>query len=197
MTRCCQLGSWTPNTCKDYDYICLTYSFIPVTDNIDPTKAGGSHWSLVLIGMAEEKVWYYDSLPTTGTDKLTDCRAYAKAMSQVFQKAFELEFSPTPKQTNSSDCGIHVCIETEILLERILKSSQGGFESSLAGQPMDAAAYRISLQQLILNMIEQRGRRVGLSEDIAVSPERRSSSRTRPSIDQRLQPSCVAETIHE
>lgn len=130
---------------------------------------------------------------------MSDCRSYAKAMNQVFDCEFDLISSPAPKQANGSDCGIHVCMETDLLLARIrnLPPDHRHFDASLAGQTFDAAAYRVSLQTLITNMITERGHRVGRTEDIAVSPERRSSSRTRPSIDQRLRPAIPEETIME
>ncbi len=62
------------------------YIFIPITDNVDPTKAGGSHWSLLVIGVGKGVAWYYDSLPTTGPDKTADCKHYAAAMNSVFHK---------------------------------------------------------------------------------------------------------------
>lgn len=176
------------------------YVFIPITDNVDPTKAGGSHWSLLLVGVDEQVAWYLDSLPTTGADKLTDARSYAKAIDQVFRCHFDLVFAPAPKQANGSDCGIHVCMETDVLLAR-LNAVQGpqstAFDPSLANQAMNALAYRESLQRLIHDMVSYRGRKIGKAEDISVSPERRSSSRTRPSIDQRLERSGLPEKIPE
>lgn len=176
------------------------YVFIPVTDNVDPTKAGGSHWSLLLVGVAQKTAWYLDSLPTSGADKLTDARCYAKAIDQVFQCHFELVVAPAPKQVNGSDCGIHVCMETDVLLGRLQvneEKSDVSFDPSLATQTMNAAAYRESLQKLIHDMIQYRGRRIGKVEDITVSPERRSLSKTRPSIDQRLEAHGMPEKIPE
>ena len=188
-----------PNICRHILSIKSDCSFIPVSDNVDPTKAGGSHWSLLLVGVSEKTLWYLDSLPSTAPDKAADCRYYAKAMTQVFGFNFELSCVPVPKQANGSDCGIHVCMETDILLARLqgtINTSQA-FDPSLQGHHMDSSAYRDSLQKLIASMIEQRGRRIGSTHDIAVSPERRSSSRTRPSIDQRMHPSVPEETILE
>lgn len=179
------------------------YVFIPVTDNVDPTKAGGSHWSLLLVGVEEKTAWYLDSLPTTGADKITDARCYAKAMNQVFETTFEIVVAQAPKQANGSDCGIHVCMETDILLSRLDGIKDGTprmGSTSLADQTMNAAAYRGSLQKLIHDLRQYRGKKIGKTEDIAVSPERRSSSRNRVSIDQRLRanaPALAEETIVE
>lgn len=188
-----------PNGIMDADYI-----FIPVTDNVDPTKAGGSHWSLLLVGVAEQTAWYLDSLPTTGADKMTDARCYAKAMNQVFGFEFNLTLAQAPKQSNSSDCGVHVCMETDILLSRLTAPKTDvprALDTSLADQVMNAQAYRESLQRLIHDMIQYRGKKIGGSADIAVSPERRSTSRQRASIDQRLRPTtsgaAITETIEE
>lgn len=178
------------------------YIFIPITDNVDPTKAGGSHWSLLVVGVEERQAWYLDSLPSSNSDKMADARCYAKAMNQVFTREFELMVAPAPKQANGSDCGIHVCMETDILLGRLrgINSNQPlRLNPSLADHMMNAAAYRESLQKLIHDMVQYRGKRIGKPEDIAVSPERRSSSKTRSSIDQRLRPTNVIaeETIAE
>ncbi|CCG80820.1 NEDD8-specific protease 2 [Taphrina deformans PYCC 5710] len=195
-----QQGGVVDESLLPTDFLDAKYVFIPVTDNVDPTKAGGSHWSLLLVGVAEKTAWYLDSLPTSGPDKLTDARCYSKAIDQVFQCQFELVVAPAPKQVNGSDCGIHVCMETDILLGRLQATKDGAaipFDPSLATQSMNASAYRESLQKLIHDMIQYRGRRIGKVEDITVSPERRSSSRTRPSIDQRLEAHGMPEKIPE
>lgn len=178
------------------------YVFIPITDNVDPTKAGGSHWSLLVVGVEEKQAWYLDSLPSSNADKMTDARCYAKAMNEVFECEFELMVAPAPKQANGSDCGIHVCMETDVLLARlrgISRDSPVRLNCSLAGQVLNASAYRESLQKLIQDMISHRGRVIGKSADIVVSPERRSGSRTRASMDQRLRRTNVIseETIAE
>ncbi|ORY82457.1 hypothetical protein BCR37DRAFT_312601 [Protomyces lactucae-debilis] len=165
------------------------YVFLPITDNIDPSKAGGSHWSLLVVGVDEKLAWYYDSLPTSGSDKMTDARHYLLAMSQVYGTTFEAVVQKAPKQANGSDCGIHVCMTTDVLLSRmqlLTSDSHRDMDLSVYGIQQDAKAYRESLLKLISSMLEMRGPRIGSRLDVAISPERRSQSRTRPSLDQRL-----------
>lgn len=194
MASIAQQGGEVDESLLPTGFIDARYVFIPITDNVDPTKAGGSHWSLLVVGVQEKCAWYLDSLPSTGADKMTDARCYVKAMNQVFHCEFDLMTAPAPKQANGSDCGVHVCMETDVLLGRLRGLSSGTpprLETSLADQSMNAAAYRESLQKLIHDMIQYRGKKIGKSADIAVSPERRSSSTNRASIDQRVRPSDV------
>ncbi|BFZ57803.1 hypothetical protein PYCC9005_004857 [Savitreella phatthalungensis] len=189
--------SLLPNGFLDAKYV-----FIPITDNVDPTKAGGSHWSLLLVGVREGCAWYYDSLPTSNADKMTDCHVYAKAIDQIFERHFDMVVASTPKQKNGSDCGVHVLMETGLLLDRlkpVLDADSRFQDVALSNVIIDAEAYRKWVRELIEDMIRRRGRKVGTNADVAISPERRSTSRQRPSIDQRLrhQERIAEETIQE
>ena len=182
-------------------FLDAAYVFVPVTDNSDLSKAGGSHWSLMLFGVREEAAYYMDSLPTSRGDKFIDTHQYCKAMCQIFGRRFRPVLVPTPKQANGSDCGVHVLMETDIVLDRIMQNMQKGAplgELTLMDEKLDASAYRQKLLDHIDSLARTRGRKIGTTADVAISPERRSTSRARASIDQRMrQEPIVEETILE
>lgn len=89
-------------------------------------------------------------------------------------------------------------METDVLLARLKFDTQEkrDIDMTLGENHMDAYGYRQSLLKLVDEMIHDRGHRVGRSEDVAISPERRSTSASRPhSIDSRVRPK--QDTIHE
>ena len=179
-------------------FLDAAYVFVPITDNSDLSKAGGSHWSLMLFGVREGTAYYMDSLPTSRGDKFIDTHQYCKAMCQIFERRFNPVIVPTPKQANGSDCGVHVLMQTDILLDRLLRDANTLGELTMMDAQLDAAAYRQKLLDHIDNLAKTRGRKIGTTADVAISPERRSTSRARASIDQRVrQEPIVEETILE
>lgn len=92
--------------------------FIPVNDTMADTKVwrGGSHWTLLVIVKAEEKIefWHFDSVRHSGNGSAA--RNIARKLGTQFfgvslPTVVEAE---TPQQSNGYDCGVHMIAAAKI-----------------------------------------------------------------------------------
>jgi Ulp1 family protease len=97
----------------DYDYV-----FIPTTNN-------KLHWVLFIIVPAEPRVECYDSLYDTNGFHYESLSVIIKFLKdyQVFNKlpvddwTWSVKIASEPKQKNSMDCGIFVCIRMYCMMK--------------------------------------------------------------------------------
>lgn len=127
--------------------ICIfTYDLLvfPIHDPCPPN----GHWSLVAVWLRKKTMVAYDSLGRDYPNRKTDILAFLRAEAK--EKGFQ-EFSVagwnmlgvppgTPKQSNVWDCGIFVCVFTEIL------ARQGQIE----GRRIDSSTARRKITEYIV-----------------------------------------------
>lgn len=94
------------------------FIFLPVNDNPDNFSSGGTHWSLALVCVADKKILYYDTL-------YDNCITPAglqtgRKIATILGSSFDMVAVSTPKQVNSSDCGVLVAEITTLLVQRLL-----------------------------------------------------------------------------
>lgn len=97
-----------------------THIFLPINDAHDAGVAdGGTHWSLLVASVIDGTAFHYDSMsPTNYAYGAHAC----KQLSIFLNRRFEyMNLPESPKQYNSSDCGVFVCMTMEhLLLRRLL-----------------------------------------------------------------------------
>ncbi len=79
--------------------------FFPLNNNKELFKAGGSHWSLLVVNKKEKSLIHYDSLSNTNFNEAR--LFYDKYKSYLQLNKFQ-SYENFPQQTNSSDCGVYV-----------------------------------------------------------------------------------------
>lgn len=76
--------------------------FFPLNNNIQTDKAGGSHWSLMVLFRSNRSLVHFDSI---GSNENEARMFYNKYKSYFGIENFTID-SSFPKQKNSSDCGV-------------------------------------------------------------------------------------------
>jgi len=89
---------------------------IPINDNTEGYKEGGSHWSVLVYSKTEEKFYYYDSLKNYNLSA-------AKIVAGKLTSYFSLSHTPDiivltgTTQDNSYDCGILMLMAVECVID--------------------------------------------------------------------------------
>lgn len=116
-----------PSTLKDAlpPLQSYTHVFLPVNDCTDPEAAGGgSHWTLLLVSLIDNKAFHYDSL---NPSNFRPAKSAVYKLEQLLQRSLTLtDLTDTPQQENESDCGMFVCMNMDYLLNRLLSTEQAG-----------------------------------------------------------------------
>ena len=145
------------------------YLFLALNNNDDPSvPEGGSHWTLLLVHKTECLALHYDSLACTNE---VEARRITTRMSKMLGVQLRYVNMETPQQSNGSDCGVYVCLETSALLSRIFNHpdcAPSGSELFLHDASFDANHGRQELQTLVNEMISKRGTKVGSREDVRI-----------------------------
>lgn len=85
---------------------------IPINDhNVQSQRAGGHHWSLLVVDKPHNSFWIYDSLNdwTSKSSNYPDAQRVANLLEKHFGWTFaEVVGASCRKQKNSYDCGCHV-----------------------------------------------------------------------------------------
>lgn len=97
---------------------------LPINNNLDPNNYGGSHWSLIAINKATQTFIHYDSI--IGSNKQHALKLFKKLKDYFNCNKFQDEFK-LPQQQNSSDCGVYVCVLSD-LIANFIKSNQNSSE---------------------------------------------------------------------
>lgn len=75
-------------------------------NNNETTKAGGSHWSLLVLSRPESTFFHYDS---SHKSNLSHCEHFVKIMKAAMKSSsFKIKSPKCLQQNNNYDCGIHV-----------------------------------------------------------------------------------------
>lgn len=97
---------------SDLDLVNKKIIFIPINDNADINRSGGSHWSLLVWNIEQSCFHYFDSMSNYNLQS-------AKRTKTVFEKALKMkdqkfEIVKCPQQNNSYDCGVYTLYFAEL-----------------------------------------------------------------------------------
>ena len=91
------------------------YIFVPINDNTKiEYKTSGSHWTLNIIDVNNNTIYYLDSMSSNISNAKVSVRKFQKLFGKKFNFVYALEKT---YQTNSSDCGMFILGFTETILK--------------------------------------------------------------------------------
>ncbi|QIW99885.1 hypothetical protein AMS68_005403 [Peltaster fructicola] len=132
------------------DFKKTTHVFLPVNDNTNVELAeGGSHWSLLLVSIIDGVAFHYDSLSPSN---YRCAQKVADHIGRLLGKPLKfVNLDDSPRQENSSDCGVYVCLLMQhLLMSRLLKAHAGHKVSmSMGGKSVDAYGGRKEMVRII------------------------------------------------
>ena len=79
--------------------------FLPLNNNMHLSKAGGSHWSLLVIYKHKSTFTHYDSFMGSNSNQAV---LFYKKYKNYFESNHYDDINNFPQQTNSSDCGVYL-----------------------------------------------------------------------------------------
>jgi sentrin-specific protease 8 len=134
------------------DLTTASHIFLPINDCDDPREAeGGSHWSLLVVGVRDGVAFHYDSLMPSN-DKVA--RIVAAKLFRILGRGSGwryLQLPDTPQQVNGSDCGVHVCMNMEELLFRLLRVNvDSNVDMMMKGTRQNALEFRKHMEQKLM-----------------------------------------------
>ncbi|KAL7272804.1 hypothetical protein RUND412_004366 [Rhizina undulata] len=138
-----------------------THIFLPINDCRNPEiPEGGSHWSLMVVGIVDRVAFHYDSL--SAANVVEAIMVYEKLQKLLGFPLKFLNLEDTPLQTNSSDCGVHVCWSVRYLLvKRLLTVDKDkAVDMSLGGKRIDATAMRKEMLKICEALRKKASRRL-------------------------------------
>lgn len=151
-----------PSTLKDAlpDFSRTTHIFLPINDcrNVEQAE-GGSHWSLLLVSVVDGVSFHYDSLSAAN---FHDAQHASNKISQLLCRPLRfINLDDSPQQTNSSDCGVFVCVEMKhLLLRRLLQAhSKEKINMSMGSRLLNAASGRKEMLKVIEDFRKEGERR--------------------------------------
>jgi sentrin-specific protease 8 len=137
-----------------------SHIFCPINDNTDTSQAeGGTHWSLLVVGIQDRIAFHYDSLASCNHIPAT---AVHRMLERVL--GFSLSFAnltDTPQQDNCMDCGVHVCWAMKHLLLRrlLLAERRTEVDMSLGGKRLNAQKLRREMYMIAESLRKRANRR--------------------------------------
>jgi len=138
-----------------------SHIFCPINDNTDTSQAeGGTHWSLLVVGIQDRIAFHYDSLASCNHIPAT---AVHRMLERVL--GFSLSFAnltDTPQQDNCMDCGVHVCWAMKHLLLRrlLLAERRTEVDMSLGGKRLNAQKLRREMYRIAESLRKRANRSV-------------------------------------
>lgn len=141
-----------PRTLKEAlpDFSRTTHIFLPINDcrNVEQAE-GGSHWSLLLVSIVDGVSFHYDSLSPSNYEH---AQKASHKISQLLNQPMKfVDLEDSPQQSNSSDCGVYVCIEMKyLLLKKLLQvGSKEKVSMSMGSRLLNAFAGRKDMLAVI------------------------------------------------
>jgi len=98
---------------------------IPVVTDASAVTGGGSHWTLVVyVKGVNDRLFHFDSGNSFKINN-ESVKIIATKLKDVLglENTFQLTNMSCPQQTNGYDCGVHVCINAECILEQSLEKN--------------------------------------------------------------------------
>ncbi|KAG8338454.1 SUMO1 sentrin specific peptidase 8 [Homalodisca vitripennis] len=134
------------------------YVFIPINDCMNLTNADlGSHWSLLLYVSSYHRFFYFDSSMSKTYNLSHAKKVAAKIRNHLNSKEpLSVEIVEVPMQTTQNDCGVHLLLYTDVLINKIKISSfdinTEQLSQQLAGiKPCDIKTKRAQLAYMLYN----------------------------------------------
>ncbi|KAI5795114.1 ulp1 protease family protein [Geopyxis carbonaria] len=126
-----------------------SHIFLPINDcrRVDDME-GGSHWSLLVVSVADRIAFHYDSMSPSNC---TEAQIVHSKLQKILGYSMRFaDLKDTPQQDNGMDCGVHVCWAMKHLLVRrlLVVERQKEVDMSLAGKKLDAARMRREMHKI-------------------------------------------------
>ncbi|CAG8976658.1 hypothetical protein HYALB_00002174 [Hymenoscyphus albidus] len=154
-----------------------THIFLPINNAQNVTRPEeGTHWSLLLVSILDGVAFHYDSLTQ---HNYRDAYHATNQLSVLLGKPLRfMDLEDSPKQTNSSDCGVYVCIlMRHLLLKKLLSANaREKVSMSMGGKLVDAAGGRKEIFRTIEGFRKEGERRRSHDESRSSSPFGKSKS---------------------
>lgn len=130
------------------DYRKYTHILLPLNPSGGDIAEEGSHWSLLVVSLADGVAFHYNSLH--GQPEIAG--PITKVLAQLVNKPLRwIEIENVPQQSNSSDCGVFVCMFMEELLEHRLLAVDATHKVSMSlhGFKMNASYCRKRIKRTV------------------------------------------------
>ncbi|ODN02556.1 putative protein-specific protease 1 [Orchesella cincta] len=138
----------------------IEYAVWPVNDSTETEKGySGSHWSLLVFSRPDNKFMHFDSY---GGSNESAARMLYKKLSPLFSSTSTFhDFEGCCAQANGRDCGLHVIMNAELIVDFIHKSSLSSrpslWKNGLStATPKQAESKRKELLELIASLSKHR-----------------------------------------
>ncbi|CAL8074217.1 unnamed protein product [Orchesella dallaii] len=133
----------------------IEYALFPVNDSSDTDKgSSGSHWSLLVYSRPDDKFMHFDSY---GGSNEYAARLIHRKLTPLFSSTSTFhDFEGCCAQSNGRDCGLHVIMNAELIIDFIRKSSSKTSRPSLWKNGLSTATPKQadSKRQLLIELIE-------------------------------------------
>eukprot|EP01117_Protostelium_nocturnum_P012546 TRINITY_DN4622_c0_g1_i1.p1 TRINITY_DN4622_c0_g1~~TRINITY_DN4622_c0_g1_i1.p1 ORF type:complete len:223 (-),score=74.82 TRINITY_DN4622_c0_g1_i1:33-701(-) len=132
------------------------FIFLPINNNSNVERTGGSHWSLLLFESKTSTFFHFDSCQSINSSPAT---VIANQFGKLFSTKTKYQSINCPQQKNGHDCGIFLLAFSFILAQNI--SNGIHLERSLLKDQQEGIFYRVplyvkSLRKQIKSIIEER-----------------------------------------
>ena len=132
---------------------CKDLIILAVNNSSDPTKAGGSHWSLLMFSKQAQEFFHYDS--SSGYNKEAAQQLASRTHSYLLNKVdekfpFKMKEVTVIQQSNGYDCGVHLLCNAQHATRHLLIYGNDEGLKTLDGEVVKNK--RSELKELILNL---------------------------------------------
>jgi sentrin-specific protease 8 len=138
----------------------ISHIFLPINDARNVSVAeGGSHWSLLVVSVADCRAFHYDSLGSSNARVASEA---AYKLSHILRTPLKfVDLEDAPQQENGSDCGIFVCLlMRHLLVKRLLSvKSNEKVSMNMGGKMVDSNGGRKEMLRIIENLRKEGERR--------------------------------------
>ena len=138
--------SEAPATLESLGFAAKSLALFAVNSQRDPSRAGGSHWSLLVYSRRNTAFYHLDS--AQGANE-SEARALAAAVTTGDKPVtfHELEETASRQQDNSYDCGVFLLANAENMARHF--ATTNGVDSLIAVKWDTVAGFRQHMHQLI------------------------------------------------
>lgn len=119
------------------------FIFFALNDN-ESSKAGGTHWSLLVYSKPERKWFHFDSSGGMNHDQAWDLATRISRSLKIADNA-QFEENGCLQQDNGYDCGLHLICNTENIAQQVIKNGTVKGVPDING----VETKRLELQELI------------------------------------------------